>query len=178
MEKFLRFSTLLGGLGSWGQFSSFIAHMADEDVAALVVDYSSGLRLLVLLVMHLALCSDVAGPFSSALELHLEICTLFLRAPCIVIFRAPPAMPELSASFSSFRALTTVSARGPMVPESLGVYSQVTRHRVVPIKPYGGVDISIAVSSICVNNNNNNNNNSNNNNKPPHSNSCLRPSFV
>ena len=29
-----------------------------------------------------------------------------------VIFRAPPAMPELSASFSSFRALTTVSARG------------------------------------------------------------------
>ena len=29
-----------------------------------------------------------------------------------VIFRAPPAMPELSASFSSFRALTAVSARG------------------------------------------------------------------
>ena len=29
-----------------------------------------------------------------------------------VIFRAPPAMPELSASFSSFRALTPVSARG------------------------------------------------------------------
>ena len=39
-----------------------------------------------------------------------------------VIFRAPPAMPELSASFSSFRALTTVSARGLSgVPESLGV---------------------------------------------------------
>ena len=28
-----------------------------------------------------------------------------------VIFRAPPVVPELSASFSSFRALTTVSAR-------------------------------------------------------------------
>ena len=57
--------------------------MADEEVVALVVDYGSGLRILVLLVMHLALCSDVAGLFSSALELHLEICTLFLRAPCI-----------------------------------------------------------------------------------------------
>ena len=29
-----------------------------------------------------------------------------------VIFRAPPGVPELSASFSSFRALTPVSARG------------------------------------------------------------------
>ena len=29
-----------------------------------------------------------------------------------VIFRAPPVVPELSASFSSFRALTAVSARG------------------------------------------------------------------
>ena len=36
--------------------------MADEEVAALVVDCGSGLRLLVLVVMHLALCSDVAGP--------------------------------------------------------------------------------------------------------------------
>ena len=35
----------------------------------------------------------------------------FFDAFC-VIFRAPPAMPELSASFSSFRALTAVSARG------------------------------------------------------------------
>ena len=35
----------------------------------------------------------------------------FFDAFC-VIFRAPPAMPELSASFSSFRALTPVSARG------------------------------------------------------------------
>ena len=39
-----------------------------------------------------------------------------------VIFRAPPVVPELSASFSSFRALTTVSARGLHgVPESPGV---------------------------------------------------------
>ena len=39
-----------------------------------------------------------------------------------VIFRAPPVVPELSASFSSFRALTTVSARGLQgVPESPGV---------------------------------------------------------
>ena len=29
-----------------------------------------------------------------------------------VIFRAPPIVPELSASFPSFRVLTTVSARG------------------------------------------------------------------
>ena len=39
-----------------------------------------------------------------------------------VIFRAPPVVPELSASFSSFRALTTMSARGLQgVPESPGV---------------------------------------------------------
>ena len=38
------------------------------------------------------------------------------------IFRAPPVVPELSASFSSFRAHTTVSARGLQgVPESPGV---------------------------------------------------------
>ena len=35
----------------------------------------------------------------------------FLDAFC-VMFRAPPVVPELSASFSSFRVLTTVSARG------------------------------------------------------------------
>ena len=35
----------------------------------------------------------------------------FFDAFC-VIFRAPPVVPELSASFSSFRALTPVSARG------------------------------------------------------------------
>ena len=35
----------------------------------------------------------------------------FFDAFC-VIFRAPPVVPELSASFSSFRALTAVSARG------------------------------------------------------------------
>ena len=46
-----------------------------------------------------------------------------------VIFRAPPVIPELSASFSSFRALTTVSARGLQGCRSPGVYSQVTRHR-------------------------------------------------
>ena len=35
----------------------------------------------------------------------------FFGAFC-AIFRAPPVIPELSASFSSFRVLTTVSARG------------------------------------------------------------------
>ena len=35
----------------------------------------------------------------------------FFDAFC-VIFRAPPVVPELSASFSSFRALTPVSAEG------------------------------------------------------------------
>ena len=45
----------------------------------------------------------------------------FFDAFC-VIFRAPPVVPELSASFFELRALTAVSARGlPGVPESLGV---------------------------------------------------------
>ena len=45
----------------------------------------------------------------------------FFVAFC-AIFRAPPVVPELSASFSSFRALTPVSARrAPGVPESPGV---------------------------------------------------------
>ena len=59
--------------------------MADEEVAVLVVAYGSGLRLLVLLVMHLALCPGDCRQvhFSSAVELHLEICTLFLRPLCI-----------------------------------------------------------------------------------------------
>ena len=61
--------------------------MADEEVVALVVDYGSGLCLLVFLVMHLALCSDVAGPFFLLLS------------------------------------STVVSVRGPVVPESPGVYS-------------------------------------------------------
>ena len=39
----------------------------------------------------------------------------FFDAFCVV-FRAPPAVLELSASFSSFRALTTVSARGLQLP--------------------------------------------------------------
>ena len=37
-------------------------------------------------------------------------CGFFFDTFC-VSFRAPPVVPELSASFSSFRALTTVSAR-------------------------------------------------------------------
>ena len=41
----------------------------------------------------------------------------FFDAFC-VIFRAPPVVPELSASFSSFRALTAVSARGLQVCRS------------------------------------------------------------
>ena len=41
----------------------------------------------------------------------------FFDAFC-VIFRAPLVVPDLSASFSSFRALTVVSARGPGVPET------------------------------------------------------------
>ena len=53
--------------------------MVDEELAVLVVNNGSGLRILVLLVMHLALCSRCCRPSSSALELHLEICTLFLR---------------------------------------------------------------------------------------------------
>ena len=49
-----------------------------------------------------------------------------------VIFRAPPAMPELSASFSSSRVLTVVSARGLLR---------------LPISDYGAVDIHTFVHS-------------------------------
>ena len=64
-----------------------------------------------------------------------------------VIFRAPPAMPELSASFSSSRVLTVVSARGllrvcQLVTTVLWIYTH---------------------SYIRQNNNNNNNNNDKNN---------------
>ena len=59
----------------------------------------------------------VAVSLSAVRTLNLDI--ISTSSPCdglgdafCVIFRAPPAMPELSASFSSFRALTTVSARG------------------------------------------------------------------
>ena len=47
------------------------------------------------------------------------------------IFRAPPVVPELSASFSSLRALTPVSARGLQGCRSRRESdSQLTRHRV------------------------------------------------
>ena len=46
------------------------------------------------------------------------------------IFRALPVVPEFSASLSSFRALTLVSARGLQGCRSWReLYSQVTRHR-------------------------------------------------
>ena len=54
-------------------------------------------------------------------------------------FRAPPVVPELSASF---RALTPVSARG-----------------LLPIRPLCRVDKHIASSLTCVRNNHNNHNN-------------------
>ena len=57
------------------------------------------------------------------------------------------------------RALTVVSARGPVVPESLGVSSQVTRHQVLPINNSGVVDMD-ASQRVVRNNNNKNNNNS------------------
>ena len=44
------------------------------------------------------------------------------------------------------------------MPESPGVLLPGDLAPGLPIRPYGGVDISIAVSSICVRNNNNNNN--------------------
>ena len=69
------------------------------------------------------------GHFSCATQTGTMLPAFFLMVAmmgfldaCCVIFRAPPAMPELSASFSSFRALTAVSARGLQgVPESAGV---------------------------------------------------------
>ena len=65
---------------------------------------------------------------------------VFFDAFC-VIFRGPPVVPELSASLSSFRALTEVSARWTGVLESPGVYSQVTRHRVCANSSSCDVDI-------------------------------------
>ena len=54
-----------------------------------------------------------------------------------VIFRAPPVVPELSASFSSFRVLTTVSARGlqRVCRSRREFHSQVDlQHTVLPIR--------------------------------------------
>ena len=59
-----------------------------------------------------------------------------------VIFRAPPAMPELSASFSSFRALTAVSARGLQLGCQLELWCCGHTH----------------THKVVINNNNNNNN--------------------
>ena len=75
-------------------------------------------------------CATEKGTRLSALLLMVAA-KGFFDAFC-VIFRASPVVPELSASFSSFRALTIVSARWLQgVPES-------------------------PVSSICVKNNDNN----------------------
>ena len=69
-------------------------------------------------------CATEKGTRLSAL-LFMVAAKGFFDAFC-VIFRAPPVVPELSASFSSFRALTPVSARCRSRRES---DSQVTRHR-------------------------------------------------
>ena len=55
-------------------------------------------------------CATEKGTRLSALLLMVAVMGFF-DAFC-VIFRAPPVVPELIASFSSFRVLTTVSARG------------------------------------------------------------------
>ena len=56
--------------------------------------------------------SSRVSHFESGHYFHeLSMVALMGDAFC-VIFRAPPVVPELSASFSSFRVLTTVSARG------------------------------------------------------------------
>ena len=87
--------------------------------------------------------ADEVGHSSCATEKGTRLMKVgksFFDAFC-VIFRALPVVPELSASFSSFRAVTVVSARGPGVPESPGVYSQVTRHRVCANSSSCDVDI-------------------------------------
>ena len=67
-------------------------------------------------------CATGHGTRLSAMVVYVAM-SGFLDAFC-VIFRAPPAMPELSASFSSFRALTAVSARG--LPWGAGVAGSLT----------------------------------------------------
>ena len=67
-------------------------------------------------------------------------CRGFRRILCH--FRAPLVVPGLSASFSSFRAAHNCEcSRAPRVPESPGVYSQVTRHRVCAKSTQWLVDI-------------------------------------
>ena len=76
----------------------------------------------------LSSCASEKGTRLSAL-LFMVAAKGFFDAFC-VIFRAPPVVLELSASFSSFRALTTVSARGLQECRSRWESdSQVIRHR-------------------------------------------------
>ena len=72
------------------------------------------------------------------------------------IFRALPVIPELSASFSSFRALTPVSARGlPWVPESPGVsLPGDSATGFVPISSRG-MQWIYTLAHMSLNNNNN-----------------------
>ena len=72
------------------------------------------------------------------------------------IFRAPPVIPELSASFSSLRALTPVSARGLQGCRSRREFhSQVTRHRVCANSSQWLVDKNIPTEVRVQDNNNN-----------------------
>ena len=105
-----------------------------------IADNGSAWSILVLLVLtHLALCSHDCRQFSEkctvvAHEMHLEICTLFLRASCI-FQRVQRSNFCASRFFWSPRALTPVSARGLGEERRRGTGvagscdSQVTRYR-------------------------------------------------
>ena len=98
-----------------------------------VVDTGSGMFLSGFAgLTHLALWSHDCRQFAD----RCFSCSRVALGNLYIIFFAPP----IFSAFSTFkilrelifwgpRALTVVSARGPGVPESPGVYSQVTRHR-------------------------------------------------
>ena len=95
-----------------------------------VVDKGSGMFLTGFAgLTPLSLCSHDCRQFAD----RCFSCSRVALGNLCIIFHEPPVF----SSFSMFelifwgpRALTVVSARGPVVPESPGVYSQVTRHRV------------------------------------------------
>ena len=97
-----------------------------------VVDNGSGMFLTGFAgLTHLALCSHDCRQFAD----RCFSCSRVALGNLYIIFHEPPVFSAFfqilrELIFWGPRALTVVSARGPGMPESPGVYSQVTRHRV------------------------------------------------
>ena len=115
--------------GFWKNFYDFPSDWVDSDP-----EVNSRRSLLTCLRFPGFACDAPRAVFPIAgLFLLLSSCTWksvhYFYEPSV--FSAFSAVEILRWSiFWGPRALTTVSARGPVVPESPGVYSQVTRHQV------------------------------------------------